>query len=89
MTLALTHDTAGGAEQVGLFAAATACPLCHTDAPAMAPPGIQEDEGWTCATCGQTWSTARLERASAYAVYAAAHPVPTRRFADSIPKPSR
>ena len=88
MTPALTHDTAGGAEQVGLFAA-TACPLCHTDAPAVALPGTQEDEGWTCATCGQTWNTARLERASAYAVYAAAHPVPTRHFADSIPRSSR
>lgn len=87
---ASTHATGiGGAGQVDLRAAAIACPLCHTDAPAMAAPEFLKDETWTCGTCGQDWSAARLQRAAAYAVYALSHPAAVRRFADSIPKPNR
>jgi transposase-like protein len=90
MTPASTHAAGlGGAAQGEVPAAVITCPLCHTDAPAMAAPDVLQDETWTCRTCGQDWSAARLRRAASYAVYALSHPAAVRRFADSIPKPNR
>jgi ribosomal protein L37AE/L43A len=50
-----------------------ACPLCHTLGQGITSESLAAGETWTCTTCGQVWSAARLETAAAYARYAANH----------------
>jgi hypothetical protein len=63
--------------------------LCHAAAPPSPPEGSSQDGHWTCATCSQQCSAGQLATAAAYAVDAAAHPVPAHRFVDGIPKSIR
>ena len=49
------------------------CPLCHAVDGAVTAESLEGGDGWTCATCGQTWTARRLETVAAYAHYVAAH----------------
>lgn len=49
------------------------CPLCRTVNGTVTSEALAAGATWACARCGQTWSTARLDTAAAYARYVAAH----------------
>jgi hypothetical protein len=53
-------------------AVAATCPLCHTADPLISADALAAGATWSCATCGQRWSAARLATVAAYARYAAA-----------------
>lgn len=42
------------------------CPLCHTLDRAVTSESLLAGASWSCARCGQKWTAARLETASAY-----------------------
>ena len=42
------------------------CPLCHTLDRTVTPESLLSGAYWSCARCGQKWTAARLETASAY-----------------------
>ena len=52
-------------------AVAATCPLCHTADLLITADALAAGATWSCTTCGQRWSAARLETVAAYARYAA------------------
>ena len=47
------------------------CPLCHTVRQGAPLDADRNAPAWTCARCGQSWSSGRLETAAAYVRFAA------------------
>ncbi len=42
------------------------CPLCHALDRTVTSESLLAGAYWSCARCGQTWTAARLQTASAY-----------------------
>ena len=49
------------------------CPLCHTLDRTITSESLLAGADWSCVRCGQKWTAARLETATAYQRDLAAH----------------
>ena len=49
------------------------CALCHTVNHSVTQESMMAGERWSCARCGQKWTAARLETATAYLRSVAVH----------------